>query len=103
MCAAGGLVNPAVSGGLFERLFTLEEDALLPLRKLDRVGTKLEGELARLGAPGHPHSVCSLNKVADSGDVYAGKAMLACVARHERMWNGESMEISKCLRFVGST
>jgi len=25
------------------------------------------------------------------------------VARQERMWNGESMEISKCLRFVGST
>lgn len=28
--------------------------------------------------------------------------MLACVARQERMWKGESMEISKWRRFVGS-
>lgn len=28
--------------------------------------------------------------------------MLACVALQERIWNGESMEISKCLRLVGS-
>ncbi len=28
--------------------------------------------------------------------------MLAWVARHDRMWKGESMEISKCRRFDGS-
>jgi len=28
--------------------------------------------------------------------------MLAWVARQERMWKGESMEISKCRRLVGS-
>ncbi len=28
--------------------------------------------------------------------------MFAWVARQDRIWNGESIEISKCLRFVGS-
>lgn len=28
--------------------------------------------------------------------------MFACVARQERMWKGESMDISKCLRLDGS-
>lgn len=28
--------------------------------------------------------------------------MFAWVARQERMWKGESIDISKCLRFVGS-
>ena len=28
--------------------------------------------------------------------------MLACVARHDKIWNGESIEISKCRRLDGS-
>ena len=80
----------------------LEEEALLG-GIVFRLGRSDDGEFRRLGAPGQPHEECSVSRVVDSGEEYAGRAMLACVARQERMWNGESMEISKCLRFVGST
>lgn len=67
-----------------------------------KVGTKPVGELRRMGALGHPHSGIRVPPSAGSGDEYAGSAVLACVAWHERMWNGESMEISKCRRLVES-
>lgn len=60
------------------------------------------GELRRRAAPGQPQSYKWVPLTPDSGDVYAGREMFACVALHERMWNGESMEISKWRRFVGS-
>jgi hypothetical protein len=37
-----------------------------------------------------------------SGHEYAGSAVLAWVAWHDRMWNGESIEISKCRLFDAS-
>ena len=80
-----------------------DEDALVPLRRELRVGSRDDGEFLRLGAPGQPHSKCSVSRLADSGEVYAGRAVFACVAWQERMLKGESIEISKCRRFVGST
>lgn len=79
----------------------LEDEALFGGIEF-RLGRSDEGEFRRRGASGHPHEECSVSKVVDSGDEYAGRAMFAWVARQERIWKGESIEISKCLRFVGS-
>ena len=74
--------------------------SLMPFRALS-VGTYEVGELRRRGALGQPHSYSEVPLEADSGLVYAGNDVFACVARHDRMWKGESMEISKCLRLPG--
>lgn len=63
----------------------------------------LLGEWCRLTASGHPQSATDMSCWAISGAEYAGSDVLACVARHERIWNGESIDISKCRRFLGST
>jgi len=34
-----------------------------------RLGNNDEGELRRLGAPGHPQEECSVSKVVDSGEL----------------------------------
>jgi hypothetical protein len=68
-----------------------------------RVGTKPVGEVRRVGALGHPHSGIRVPLIAGSGDEYAGSAVFAWVAWHERMWKGESIEISKCRLLDGST
>ena len=84
-------------------LFRLDEEALaLPRARPFSEGSSDDGEFLLRGAPGQPQEECSVRRVVDSGDEYAGKAMLAWVARQERMWKGESMEISKCLRLLGS-
>jgi hypothetical protein len=59
----------------------------LPLERLIElsVGTNPVGELRRTGALGHPHSGTPVPPSAGSGDEYAGRAVFACVAWHERM------------------
>lgn len=42
---------------------------------------------------GHPHSYTVPRGVGPLW--YSGSEVWFCVARHERMWKGESMEISK--------
>lgn len=60
-----------------------------------------DGEFRR-GKGAHEH-VPSPSEIPELGpESYAGRAVFAPVAWHERMWNGESMEISKCRRFEGS-
>jgi hypothetical protein len=58
--------------------------------------------LRRNAAPGHPHSYSSAGEFPGPRDEYAGRDVLACVARHDRMLKGESMDISKCRRLFGS-
>jgi hypothetical protein len=58
--------------------------------------------LLRNAAPGHPHSYSSAVELPAPPDEYAGSDVLACVARHDRMLKGESMDISKCRRLAGS-
>jgi len=96
-CAAGGRVRDSVDKS------RPDDEAFFPLRRELRVGSRDDGEFLRLGAPGQPHSKCSVSRLTDSGEVYAGRAVFACVAWQERMLKGESIEISKCRRFVGST
>ncbi len=92
-------MRPADAGSpmLEVELFTV-----VSRRRLLSVGRSEDGELRRRGAPGQPHDECSVRSVVDSGEEYAGRAMLAWVARQERMWKGESMEISKCRLLEGS-
>lgn len=47
----------------------LEDEVPIPLRRELRVESKDDGEFLRLGAPGQPHSKCSVSRLADSGDV----------------------------------
>jgi len=96
MCAACG----RASGGGAMVASALEVPLARPIEL--SVGTKLVGELRRIGALGQPHSGTRAPLRAGSGDEYAGNDVFACVAWHDRMWNGESMEISKCRLFVGS-
>lgn len=65
------------------------------------VGTMPIGRVCRTGALGQPHWDTRALPGTGSGDEYTGSAVFACVAWHERMWNGESMEISKCRLLVG--
>lgn len=58
--------------------------------------------LRRNAAPGHPHSYSSAGELPRPPDEYAGRDVLACVARHDRMLKGESMDISKWRRLFGS-
>jgi hypothetical protein len=58
--------------------------------------------LLRNVAPGHPQSYSSAGELPMPPDEYAGRDVLACVARHDRMLKGESMDISKCRRVFGS-
>lgn len=46
-----------------------DEDDMFPFRISSSAGSKDEGELRRLKAPGQPHSECSVRRVVDSGDV----------------------------------
>lgn len=66
------------------------------------VGTKPVGEVRRTGALGHPHSGTRVPPSTGPGDEYAGSAVFACVAWQDKMWKGESMEISKWRLLVGS-
>lgn len=109
MCAASGRERPP--------------DPLVKLRGRPRVGAaplesalllvwssdvdelmQLVGALRRvIGAPGQPQEYSSwITAGSEDGSLYAGRKMFPCVALQERMWKGESMEISKCRRFVGS-
>ena len=97
MCAACGRASCGVT--IVASAFELPLERPIELN----VGTKPEGEVRRIGALGQPHSGIRVPLDAGSGEEYAGSAVFACVAWHERMWNGESMEISKCRLFVGST
>jgi hypothetical protein len=97
ICAACGRASAGVGVGIGASDSRLER----PIEPI--VGTRPPGgELRRMGALGHPHSGISSWEAAGSGDEYAGRAVFACVAWQERMWNGESMEISKCRLFDGS-
>lgn len=58
--------------------------------------------LLRNAAPGHPHSYSSASEFLVPPDAYAGRDVLACVARHDRMLKGEPTDISKCRRLFGS-
>ena len=62
-CAAGGRVRGSVDES------RLDDEALVPLRRELRAGSRDDGEFLRLGAPGQPHSKCSVSRLADSGDV----------------------------------
>jgi hypothetical protein len=95
MCAACGRVSVGVSIGASG--FPLERPIEL------KVGAKPDGEVRRAGALGQPHSGIRVSFIAGSGDEYAGSAVFACVAWHERIWKGESIEISKCRLLDGST
>jgi hypothetical protein len=81
---------------------TLAVELLSCLRLLR--GTRLPGGvfLLRSAAPGHPHSYSSAVELPAPPDEYAGRDVLACVARHDRMLKGESMDISKCRRLAES-
>lgn len=94
MCAACGRarIGDAICGS------ELSLDRVMELN----VGTRPVGEVRRTGALGQPHSGTRALPREGSGPEYAGSAVFACVAWQERIWNGESMEISKCRRFVGS-
>jgi hypothetical protein len=96
MCAAWGRVSVGVGVGIGV------SEAPLDRPMEDSVGTKPAGEVRRTGALGHPHSGTCDPLIAGSGDEYAGSDVFACVAWHERIWKGESMEISKCRLLVGS-
>lgn len=99
ICAACGLANDGST--LFRPAGLLLSSCCEAPTPLNVLASET-GELRRFAAPGHPQSNrCALFPLC-SGDVYAGSEMLFCVARQERMWNGESIEISKCRRFVGS-
>lgn len=65
---------------------------------------RLVGPLRRvIGAPGQPQECSSwMTTGSEDGSLYAGRKMFPCVALQERMWKGESIEISKWRRFVGS-
>ena len=53
-----------------EGMLILADEVLLPSkRRFLRVGTRFEGELRLLGAPGHPQAEWSARRVADSGEV----------------------------------
>ena len=99
MCAVGGRARPGdcivgVAGGSDPPVrFALSEFS---------VGTNDVGEFRRLAAPGQPQSYSEALVLPPSGELYAGSEIFAWVARHERMWKGESIEISKCLRLLGS-
>jgi hypothetical protein len=58
--------------------------------------------LLRNAAPGHPHSYSSAAELPVPPHEYAGRDVFACVARHDRILKGESMDISKCRRLFGS-
>lgn len=49
-----------------------------------KVGTSELGEFLRLAAPGHPQSNKDEAAGTESGELYAGSEMFACVALHER-------------------
>jgi hypothetical protein len=57
------------------------------------------GEWLRERALGQPQEK-GLGCVLMFVSVYSGREVWAWVARHERMWKGESMEISKWRRFL---
>lgn len=65
---------------------------------------RLVGVLRRvIGAPGQPQEYSSwMIAGSEDGSLYAGRKMFPCVALQERMWKGESIEISKCRRLFGS-
>lgn len=86
ICAVGGRVRPTL--GRLSSEFPRDRPTVL------MVGTKLVGDIRRTGAPGQPHSGVRVS-LAGSGDEYAGSAVLAWVAWHDKIWNGESIEISK--------
>ena len=99
MCAVGGLARPADgSVGVVGR----SESPVKFVLRACKVGTREGGEFRRRAAPGHPHSYSEAGRLPPSGEPYAGNEMFAWVARQERMWKGESIEISKCLRLPGS-
>jgi len=62
-CAGGGRVRDSLEDS------RLEDEVPIPLRRELRVESKDDGEFLRLGAPGQPHSKCSVGRLADSGDV----------------------------------
>jgi hypothetical protein len=97
MCAACGRVSVGVGVAIGASGFPLERPIEL------KVGAKPDGEVRRAGALGQPHSGIRVSFIAGSGDEYAGSAVFACVAWHERIWKGESIEISKCRLLDGST
>lgn len=110
MCAASGrerppepLVKlrgrPRVEAGPLGSVLGL----LIWSREVDEL-MRLVGALRRvIGAPGQPQEYSSwMIAGSEDGSLYAGRKMFPCVALQDRMWKGESIEISKCRRFVGS-
>ena len=56
----------------------LDEEALALSRgNVFKDGSSEDGEFLLLGAPGQPQEECSVSNVVDSGDEYAGRAILA--------------------------
>lgn len=51
-------------------------------------------ELPVDGASEHPHSKVLL-AVGEDRSEYSGREVCCCVAKHDRIWNGESIDISK--------
>jgi hypothetical protein len=60
------------------------------------------GEAAETAAFGHPQ-ICWRPTIPAFGPEYSGSARLSRVARQFRMVNGESIDISKCRLFLGSS
>lgn len=74
-----------------------------PDARLSRVGTlplEDDGDVSFMTAAfGHPQSKVLLGLPVLESE-YWGRDVYSRVAKHDRIWNGESMEISKWRRFV---
>ena len=51
--------------------------------------------MERKAASGHPQTVLGWTLAPGVGPEYSGREVFALAARQERIWKGESMEISK--------
>lgn len=71
MCAACGRARSGLG-----RVESEDESPLERPSELS-VGTKLVGEVRRVGAPGQPHSGVRAGESYGSGDEYAGSAVFA--------------------------
>ena len=107
-CACVGIVRPPellvqlrAGGAGFAGLPRVAEE-LLACPRLLRAGMLGGVFRLRIAAPGQPHSYSSVEPGADVPELYAGRDVLACVARHDKMLRGESMDISKCRLLFGS-